>query len=93
MDNEAARWTTNRGSAKSDLLLEVLIRKGEILEANDQLVRAARVTSKDNTVADWVSRGDWAAAEEWLQQRLGIQNISWVEVGAGVRDLRWLLDK
>ena len=62
VDNEAAKFVTNRCKPKSPLLAEVVRRMGKGAGDMGVWVHAGRVTSEENKVADWLSRGEESAA-------------------------------
>ena len=88
--NEAAKFVTNRCKPKSPLLAEVVRCMGRDCRSMGLWAHAGRVTSEENKVADWLSRGEESAAVRRLAE-FGFQAVR-LGVPGALRDTAWLVE-
>ena len=79
-DNTSAEFTAERGRTSSDPMHELLVERYRLLQELDVHAATERVTSSDNELADWLSRGD-------------VQEVLRVVHGAGLKSQRLFLDE
>ena len=87
-DNTAAEHTAERGRTGSDPMHELLQRRQDWLVEHGISAATERVTSADNDLADWLSRGDIAEVLR-VVEAAGL-HAQEVQLSRSERDTAWL---